>query len=50
VTSDAYYNDDVPMDHEKELLPVAVQVWYGTNVGWDIEWAEFSRLIYIMIG
>jgi hypothetical protein len=26
VTSDAYYNDDVPMDHEKELLPVAVQV------------------------
>ena len=26
VTSDAYYNDDVPMDHENELLPVAVQV------------------------
>jgi hypothetical protein len=27
------------MDHEKELLPVAVQVWNWTNVGWDIEWA-----------
>ena len=26
VASDAYYNDDVPMDHEQELLPVAVQV------------------------
>ena len=26
VASDAYYNDDVPMDHEQELLPIAVQV------------------------
>jgi hypothetical protein len=26
VASDAYYNDVVPMDHEQELLPVAVQV------------------------
>jgi len=26
VASDAYYSDDVPMDHEQELLPVAVQV------------------------
>ena len=26
VASDAYYNDVVPMDHELELLPVAVQV------------------------
>jgi hypothetical protein len=33
VASDAYYSDDVPMDHEQELLPVAVQVWNWTNIG-----------------
>jgi len=30
--NDYYYNNDVPMDHEKELLHVAVQVRYGIIV------------------